>query len=270
MANSSNVRVMIALQEPDLDDEELQETTEKLLQQMRELDEVEKANLVADPNPREGSKSLFGFLPGLLMAEVNAKNIKSLFGFLGDRLGLSEEAAAIEAEVLKPYKEYKQKLQRYEQALAVAMQHENPLTDYNRTELKRYQEILNLTDEDIAPIEEGITSQKESVQSPEQVIGATRDAVKQLEKIGKNSTHSPESRDGNPNPHRPEDPPLKAQPKPNDKRKWLVTSGVGFVLVVSGICLKLQPKFPPCYSTKDLCKIFPQVGNGQEYTWPDE
>lgn len=87
MVNSSNVQVMIALKDPDLDDEELQEATERLLQQMRELDEVEDANLVADPNPQEGSKSLFGFLPGLLMAEVNAKNIQALFGFLGERLG---------------------------------------------------------------------------------------------------------------------------------------------------------------------------------------
>lgn len=87
MVNSSNVQVMIVLKDPDLDKEELQEATERLLQQMRELDEVEKANLVADPNPQEGSKSLLGFLPGLLMAEVNAKNIQALFGFLGDRLG---------------------------------------------------------------------------------------------------------------------------------------------------------------------------------------
>lgn len=87
MANSSNIQITLTLKDKDLDDEELQEATERLLQQMRELDEVEKANLVADPNPQEGSKSLFGFLPGLLMAEVNAKNIKALFEFLGDRLG---------------------------------------------------------------------------------------------------------------------------------------------------------------------------------------
>jgi tetratricopeptide (TPR) repeat protein len=97
---------------------------------------------------------------------------------LQENLGiLPEEAAAIEAEVLKPYKEYQQKLQRYEQALADAMRRENPLSDYTRTELKRYQEILNLRDEDIAPIEEAITSQKESVQYPEPVIGGIKATI---------------------------------------------------------------------------------------------
>jgi hypothetical protein len=87
MASTSNVQITIALQDPDLNDEELQEATERLLQQMRELDEVEDARLVNDPNPPDGSKVVSGFLIGLLTAEVNAKNIMALLGFLGDRLG---------------------------------------------------------------------------------------------------------------------------------------------------------------------------------------
>jgi ferric-dicitrate binding protein FerR (iron transport regulator) len=86
MTITSNVQITIALKDSDLDDEKLQEETENLLQQMRALDEVEDANLVADPNPPERGKG-GGFLLGLLTAEVNAKNIKALFQFLSDRLG---------------------------------------------------------------------------------------------------------------------------------------------------------------------------------------
>ncbi|HEY9711730.1 MAG TPA: GUN4 domain-containing protein [Oculatellaceae cyanobacterium] len=76
-----------------------------------------------------------------------------------DSLGLlAEEAATIEAEVLKPYREYKKKLHEYEQALVEAIQHEYPLSDYTRHELRDLQQVLSLRDEDIAPIEMRITS----------------------------------------------------------------------------------------------------------------
>ncbi|HAJ61991.1 MAG TPA: Clp protease [Cyanobacteria bacterium UBA8543] len=76
-----------------------------------------------------------------------------------DSLGLlAEEAATIEAEVLKPYREYKKKLHEYEQALVEAIQHEYPLSDYTRDELRDLQQVLSLRDEDIAPIEMRIFS----------------------------------------------------------------------------------------------------------------
>lgn len=76
-----------------------------------------------------------------------------------DSLGLlPEEAATIEAEVLKPYREYKKKLQEYEQALVEAIQHEYPLSDYTRAELTDLQQVLSLRDEDVAPIEMRVTS----------------------------------------------------------------------------------------------------------------
>ena len=71
---------------------------------------------------------------------------------------LAEEAATIEAEVLKPYREYKKKLHEYEQALVEAIQHEYPLSDYPRDELRDLQQVLSLRDEDIAPIEMRIFS----------------------------------------------------------------------------------------------------------------
>ncbi|MEH2452426.1 caspase family protein [Nostoc sp.] len=79
-------------------------------------------------------------------------------------LGLrDEETAAIEAEVLKPYREYQQKLQQYEQALVDAIGREQTLSDYTRNDLRRYQEILELRDEDIAPIEARVTASAYSI-----------------------------------------------------------------------------------------------------------
>lgn len=84
MAN--NIRVTIALKSPDLDDQELQDSIENLLPQLREVDGIEQANLVAVEEIPEGAKSVGGFLIGMLKAEVNPASIKALFGFLGDRL----------------------------------------------------------------------------------------------------------------------------------------------------------------------------------------
>jgi len=83
----------------------------------------------------------------------------SVLDSLRDRLGLlPEEAAAIEVEVLKPYREYQEKLQRYEQVFSEAMQREKPLSANTRQDLKRLQQVLGLREEDVAPIEQRATT----------------------------------------------------------------------------------------------------------------
>ncbi|MBD1826577.1 protein kinase [Microcoleus vaginatus GB1-A2] len=67
---------------------------------------------------------------------------------------LPEEAEAIEDEVLNPYRKYREKGERYEQSLLEAMQQEYPFSLETRDELKRLQQVLGLTDEDAARIEE--------------------------------------------------------------------------------------------------------------------
>jgi hypothetical protein len=54
----SNVKLTIALSDPDLDAEELDKVTRDLLQEMNELDEVEQASLVKAEAAPEGSKAL--------------------------------------------------------------------------------------------------------------------------------------------------------------------------------------------------------------------
>ncbi|WP_318780879.1 caspase, EACC1-associated type [Dendronalium phyllosphericum] len=74
-------------------------------------------------------------------------------------LGLQPEVAvAIEEEVLKPFREFEESLREYEQALAEASEEEPILSDGTREDLKRFQQILKLRDEDIAPIHQRLIS----------------------------------------------------------------------------------------------------------------
>ena len=82
---TSNVKVTISLSDIGMDDEELETEVENLLLQIREVDGVEDADLVGVSESPEGSKAFGGFLLGILTAEVNPANIKSLFKFLSDR-----------------------------------------------------------------------------------------------------------------------------------------------------------------------------------------
>lgn len=87
MATTSEVQVTISLAELGLDDEELQKKVQNLLPQLREVDGVEEADLVAVENAPQGTKSISGFVWGLLKAQIKAANIPTLFKFLNDRFG---------------------------------------------------------------------------------------------------------------------------------------------------------------------------------------
>lgn len=60
--------------------------TQTVWEQIKKMPGV-KVDRVVDPNPPEGSKAIGAFLWGLLQAEVSTKSVKTVFGFLGDRLG---------------------------------------------------------------------------------------------------------------------------------------------------------------------------------------
>ena len=65
----------------------------------------------------------------------------------------SEVCTVIEAEVLKPYQQYQEKLQRYKQEFAKAISKDYPLSTQEREELRSLQQSLGLREEDAAPIE---------------------------------------------------------------------------------------------------------------------
>ena len=87
MTDEPTIQLTFAVDDPELDDERRQKIANKLLREIRELDEVEKADRAEDLNPEAGSKPGFATLIGFLTAEVSMKNVTSFLGFLGDRLG---------------------------------------------------------------------------------------------------------------------------------------------------------------------------------------
>jgi hypothetical protein len=96
MSSESNVKLTIALDNPDLDAQEQEQETRNLLREIRDLD-VESAELVAVTETPKGSKALGGFLLGVLQAEVSIANFKKVLGFLGDRLGNKTIELEVEA-----------------------------------------------------------------------------------------------------------------------------------------------------------------------------
>ncbi|MBD2209939.1 hypothetical protein H6G27_08625 [Nostoc linckia FACHB-104] len=95
MSFKSNVKLTIALINLDLDAEEQELEARNLLREIKDLD-VESAELVAVTETPEGSKSIGGFLVGILQTEVSLANFKQLLGFLRDRL--SNKSIELEVE----------------------------------------------------------------------------------------------------------------------------------------------------------------------------
>ena len=83
---TTNVFVNLELVDSSLDAEDLQAAARNLLKQVRAVDGVEEADLVAVTDVPEGSMAVGGFVVGLLTAEVSAANLKKLGGFLKDRI----------------------------------------------------------------------------------------------------------------------------------------------------------------------------------------
>ena len=84
--NEMTIQFTIGFKDPDLEDEQRLKLSRKLLSELRELDEVTKAERAEDLKPEAGSKPGLAMLLGVLTAEVNIKNIKEFLEFLGNRL----------------------------------------------------------------------------------------------------------------------------------------------------------------------------------------
>ncbi|WP_017317067.1 hypothetical protein [Mastigocladopsis repens] len=96
MADTADVKLTISFTSPDLDAEEKDQEVQKLLSQMKDLDEVEAVDRVVDPNTLEGTKSMTAWVVGQLITFVKPDNVKQVWGFLSDRLG--NKAIEVEAE----------------------------------------------------------------------------------------------------------------------------------------------------------------------------
>jgi len=80
------VQFTFGLNDPKLEDEQRLKFAKNLLRELRNRDEVERADRAENLNPEAGSKPGFATLVGILTAEVNFKNIQGFLSFLGDRL----------------------------------------------------------------------------------------------------------------------------------------------------------------------------------------
>jgi formylglycine-generating enzyme required for sulfatase activity/uncharacterized caspase-like protein len=82
------------------------------------------------------------------------------------QLGLSTQVAKkIETEVLRPYQERLDNIQRYQQAFEEAVKNEYPLRNYVQSELEDLLEILGLRREDIDSVEQEIITRCQSARS---------------------------------------------------------------------------------------------------------
>jgi poly(A) polymerase Pap1 len=87
MLSSSRIKLTININDPGSDLEDVEQNTSRLLTELREIREIETVSRIPDPIAPQMSKSFGGFLIGLLTAEVNLQNAKSVFRYLSDRLG---------------------------------------------------------------------------------------------------------------------------------------------------------------------------------------
>ncbi len=97
MTNNSNIKLTIVFNDPDLDPEERDVQSQRLMAELRDMDEVETVDRVLDPNPPAGNKSLGGFVPGMLATEIKPVNFSSLFDLMGDRY--AQKSVEMEIEV---------------------------------------------------------------------------------------------------------------------------------------------------------------------------
>jgi ribosome-associated translation inhibitor RaiA len=98
MTASSNIKLTIQFTDPQLDAEERDEQAQLLIDELKDIDEIDRACRVIDPTPPpEGSKAIGTYLVGLLMAQMNIDNAKKAFEFLRDRLDNKSIELTIEA-----------------------------------------------------------------------------------------------------------------------------------------------------------------------------
>ncbi len=86
MSKQETIQFTFGLDEPELEDEQRLKFAKNILRELRNLDEVERAERTEYLTPEAGSKPGLATLIGSITALVHVKDIKAFFGFLGDRL----------------------------------------------------------------------------------------------------------------------------------------------------------------------------------------
>jgi hypothetical protein len=80
----------------------------------------------------------------------------------------NEDIAPIENRITASIEEHLKKLQQYEQVFSDSIQFELPVSEATREELRRFQQVLELRDKEIAQLEEKVISQSDLNKNPSQ------------------------------------------------------------------------------------------------------
>ena len=80
--DESNIQLTINLNDPGLDAYQRDDMTERLKNEMPELDGVKNVKFVEEPNPPEGALAAPAFVPGMIAALVTPKNIVGVVRYL--------------------------------------------------------------------------------------------------------------------------------------------------------------------------------------------
>ena len=91
MSREETIQFTFGLDEPELEDEQRLKFAKNLLRELRNLDEVEKADRIEDLTPEAGSKPGFASVIGSITTLVQVKNIKAFLGSLGELINLTDK-----------------------------------------------------------------------------------------------------------------------------------------------------------------------------------
>ncbi len=94
---SDTIKLALAFNDPDLDDDEREAQALQYRQEWKEMDEIETIERILEADLPQRSKPGEGTFVGLLMTAVNAANAKKVMRFLGERLGSKPIELAVEA-----------------------------------------------------------------------------------------------------------------------------------------------------------------------------
>ncbi|MGB7414981.1 MAG: caspase family protein [Thermosynechococcaceae cyanobacterium] len=106
---------------------------------------------------------------------ANRVVLDTLYQSLGLRL---EEAAIIEAEVFRPYRNHQKKLQNYAIAFTQALQQGYPFPSHLYQQFKQFQHQLGLTDANVIPIETELVRRTETLKESTYSLVSPPDQVK--------------------------------------------------------------------------------------------
>jgi hypothetical protein len=84
---SSNVKLIITLADSSLDAEQLDEQARNLMQEMKEMEEVENVSLAESTDVPPRAKSIVESIWGVLNTEIPIKNVEKIMTFLHNRIG---------------------------------------------------------------------------------------------------------------------------------------------------------------------------------------